>query len=152
MSKTSTVSDKHAKAVVRAALRLCMDKFKLDDWTLDLTFTDLEEDIVGQCKLRPEYCQADITLDLTKINTDLLLVATVRHELLHVTLAHYHSACKVALRLSASSPVREGINEVMWQAGERSVFQLEYLCDGLGFSDEDLLAEVRQVLKKGKAA
>lgn len=79
------------KTLTRTFVNRWKHLLSIEDWDIQFRYTSLDEDELGSCSVEPHHNSAMILLDLNKIQNKKELLEVVRHELIHITHAHFNS-------------------------------------------------------------
>ena len=115
---------------IKAVTQSFVDKWKyllsIEDWDILFRYSKLDEDELGACMVEPHHKSAVIILDITKIKDKQELLETLRHELIHITHAHFNSY-RQAVSKNLAPNVSEIADDIFSIGAEDLVLKVEHL-------------------------
>jgi len=107
-----------------------LDEYGLSHWFVSIDLTTLQGGTAGECYTYPEYEQASINVDYTKVDGEAELERIVRHEICHII----HSPFELFWDAMEQGLTREDKTNVLrkafLQAAELTVKNLERMHQG----------------------
>lgn len=117
-----------ARRIGLANLERLRDDLRLWEWRIDLYIGRLDGHAVAECQVNAPYCQASITLDSDKLDTETDVLRALRHELVHVFCWPMHAYGQHASDLTDNAAI-----DASWTFYlERMVWSVEQLMDRHG--------------------
>lgn len=87
-----------ARAIVKNTITKMRWALQLDDWKIEIVWGRIEDSRIrvgnasyGRCTADPRYHRATIELDECQFDTKVELLRTLRHEMLHIYAAEFHT-------------------------------------------------------------
>lgn len=117
---------KAIKAVTAKFINRWKYLLSIEDWDITFKHVKLEDGTLGECGCEPAHKSANINVDIGKHKDVNELLATVRHEMIHLVHAHFesyrNSVCKYL------SPTLSDVADDIYSIGaEDVVLKIEHL-------------------------
>ena len=135
---------RQARKAALSALRWLRHAMHLNAWRIDIEWKALDSGVQALCHSDSRYRVAKIEIDNDQHESEVALVATIRHELahiLHVEFMLYNLAVAHLIRQEE----RNALSEVYEAAQEKTVAAIEAMLDvGLGMTPEKMIATAKR--------
>ena len=79
------------KAIAKKFIERWKYLLSLEEWDIQFRHVKLEDGTLGECGCEPAHKSATINIDIAKHKSIDEVLATVRHELIHLVHAHFES-------------------------------------------------------------
>jgi hypothetical protein len=117
------MTEADAKTIVEAHADTYAQALGISHYWIRIEYVGLDGD--GECDLKPEYEGAIIRIDPAKHDTEVHLLGTLRHEMLHIVLADYELLVKATQAMARSGYERLMLYTASKWSCERTLRQLE---------------------------
>jgi len=132
--------DKAVKAVTQKFIDRWKYLLGLDDWSIIIRYTKMEDGDLGECSVETPHKMATVVVDVAKHKNADHLLDTIRHELLHIFHAQFEHHRTLASKFAAPSMI-EVLDEIYMIGAEDIVLKMEHLLKKL---DVDVHGKVRK--------
>lgn len=138
------MESKEARKLIEKALPVFADMLALRDFDIDVKFKKLDHGYLGQCYIDVRYAKVCINLDLAEHETEVDLLETLRHELIHIHLGEFETYRRSIEEIVTSSEARIALDKSYERAIEGAVNCVERMLDRNGFTSEAIIKTRRK--------
>lgn len=121
----------------------------LGHWHVDLVYERLEDDAIGQCKIRLAHQRAEVCIDPAAHETEGDVLDTLRHELLHLACGYFDHA-RQCVHSFLNDEEFSSVDQSFTLGAEHSVSAMERFLDGNGLTSKKLVENGRRELGLGE--